>query len=168
MKLWLSVAEGAEYAGVCRDLIYDACAARRIHHIRVGGRRATRLKREWIDAWLERHTVDAQDGPLCSRSGRRERSDGGHVMTATLTTPRSRGHLTTEGGREHGVSRRGLPLFLNVVEAAELLRTTRRAIYPMSERRQLPGVVRLRRRVLFRADDLLDWRDPERAPSPGE
>ena len=31
MKLWLNVAEGAEYAGVCRDLIYDACAARRIH-----------------------------------------------------------------------------------------------------------------------------------------
>ena len=43
MKLWLNVAEGAEYAGVCRDLVYDACAARRMHHIRVGGRRAIRL-----------------------------------------------------------------------------------------------------------------------------
>ena len=64
MKLWLNVAEGAECAGVCRDLIYDACAARRMHHIRVGGRRAIRLKREWIDAWLERHVVIAQDGPL--------------------------------------------------------------------------------------------------------
>ena len=63
MKLWLNVAEGAEYAGVCRDLIYDACAARRLHHIRVAGRRAIRLKREWIDAWLERHAVVAQDGP---------------------------------------------------------------------------------------------------------
>ena len=63
MKLWMNVAEGAEYAGVCRDLIYDACAARRIHHIRVGGRRAIRLKREWIDAWLERHAVVAQDAP---------------------------------------------------------------------------------------------------------
>ena len=62
MKLWLNVAEGAEYAGVCRDLIYDACAARRIHHIRVSGRRAIRLKREWIDEWLERHAVDVQDG----------------------------------------------------------------------------------------------------------
>jgi hypothetical protein len=31
MKLWLNVAEGAEYAGVCRDLIYDARAARRMH-----------------------------------------------------------------------------------------------------------------------------------------
>lgn len=69
MKLWLNVAEGAEYAGVCRDLIYDACAARRIHHIRVIGRRAIRLKRErWIDAWLERHAVDAQDGPPVVRA----------------------------------------------------------------------------------------------------
>ena len=63
MKLWLNVAEGAEYAGVCRDLIYDACAARRIHHIRVGGRRAIRLKPKWIDEWLERHAVVAQDEP---------------------------------------------------------------------------------------------------------
>jgi excisionase family DNA binding protein len=64
MKLWLNVAEGAEYAGVCRDLIYDACAARRMHHIRVGGRRAIRLKREWIDAWLEKHAVGVQDAPV--------------------------------------------------------------------------------------------------------
>ena len=71
MKLWLNVAEGAEYAGVCRDLIYDACAARRMQHIRVGGRRAIRLKREWIDAWLERHVVDAQDGPPPVRASAR-------------------------------------------------------------------------------------------------
>ena len=63
MKLWMNVAEGAEYAGVCRDLIYDACAARRIHHIRVGGRRAIRLKPKWIDEWLERHAVVSQDEP---------------------------------------------------------------------------------------------------------
>jgi excisionase family DNA binding protein len=78
MKLWLNVAEGAEYAGVCRDLIYDACAARRIHHIRVGGRRAIRLKREWIDAWLERHAVVALDGPLPVRveAGSGARTEG--------------------------------------------------------------------------------------------
>jgi excisionase family DNA binding protein len=63
MKLWLNVAEGAEYAGVCRDLIYDACGARRIHHIRVGGRRAIRLKPKWIDEWLERHAVVAEAEP---------------------------------------------------------------------------------------------------------
>jgi excisionase family DNA binding protein len=53
-------------------------------------------------------------------------------------------------------------------EAADLLRTTRRAIYAMIERRQLPGVIRVRRRVLLRADDLLDWLNQKRAPSPEE
>ena len=61
-----------------------------------------------------------------------------------------------------------LPLLLTVDEAADLLRTTRRAIYAMVERRQLPGVVRLRRRVLLRADDLLHWLDQKCAPSPEE
>ena len=64
MKLWLNVREGAEYA-VCRDTIYAACEHREIRHARVGGRRAIRLKPEWIDAWLERHALDTQDrGPL--------------------------------------------------------------------------------------------------------
>ena len=78
MNLWLNVAEGAEYVGVCRDLIYDACAARRLHHIRVGGRRAIRLKREWIDAWLERHAVVAQDGPspMGAEAGTGARTEG--------------------------------------------------------------------------------------------
>jgi excisionase family DNA binding protein len=55
MKIWLNVAEAAGYAGVSRDTIYTACERREIHHARIGGRRAIRLKAEWIDAWLERH-----------------------------------------------------------------------------------------------------------------
>jgi excisionase family DNA binding protein len=38
-------------------------------------------------------------------------------------------------------------MLLNVDEAADLLRTSRRAIYAMIARRQLPGIVRIRRRV---------------------
>jgi excisionase family DNA binding protein len=65
-------------------------------------------------------------------------------------------------------SRDSIPVLLTVDEAAALLRTTHRAIYAMIERRQLPGVIRIRRRVLFRADDLLHWLDQKRAPSPEE
>jgi excisionase family DNA binding protein len=57
---------------------------------------------------------------------------------------------------------------LTVDEAAALLlRTTRKAIYSLVERRQIPGVTRIGRGVLFRADDLLDWLGQTRAPSPG-
>jgi excisionase family DNA binding protein len=55
---------------------------------------------------------------------------------------------------------------LTVGETAELLRTTRSAIYAMIERRQLPGIVRIGRRVLVRRDDLLDWLNQKSAPSP--
>jgi excisionase family DNA binding protein len=60
---------------------------------------------------------------------------------------------------------RVMPVLLTVNDAAELLRTTRRAVYALIERRQLPGVVRIGRRVLLRADDLLHWLDQKSAPS---
>jgi excisionase family DNA binding protein len=61
MKTWLTVAEGAEYAGISRDTVYTACERGELRHARIGGRRAIRLKAEWIDAWLERHVQRAQD-----------------------------------------------------------------------------------------------------------
>jgi excisionase family DNA binding protein len=69
---------------------------------------------------------------------------------------------------QHESRRTTLPILLTVDEAADLLRTTRRGIYTMIERRQLPGVIRIRRRVLLRAEDLLNWLDQKRAPSPEE
>ena len=58
-----------------------------------------------------------------------------------------------------------LPILLTVDEAALLLRTTRRGIYAMVGRHQLPGVARIGRRVLVRSVDLLDWLDPKSALS---
>lgn len=64
--------------------------------------------------------------------------------------------------------RRGLAPYLTAADTADLLRTTRTAIYAMVARAQIPGVTRIGRRVLFRTDDLLDWLDQNRAPSPKE
>jgi excisionase family DNA binding protein len=52
-KTWFTVAEAAEYAAVSRDTVYTACERGDLKHARVGGRRAIRLRPEWIDAWLE-------------------------------------------------------------------------------------------------------------------
>lgn len=59
-----------------------------------------------------------------------------------------------------------LPLFLKVPEVAALLRTTTKAVYSLIERQQLPGVVRLGRRVLVRQDSLLEWLSRKAVPSP--
>lgn len=98
----------------------------------------------------------------------REPALGDPIMRARLT--RSEGFARTDRGLDnpHESRRTALPVLLMVDEAADLLRTSRRAIYAMIERRQLPGVIRVRRRVLLRADDLLDWLNQKRVPSPEE
>ena len=57
------------------------------------------------------------------------------------------------------------PDLLTVPETAEILRTTRKGVYAMVGRHQLPGVVRIGRRVLVRRDALVDWLDRKRTPS---
>lgn len=62
-----------------------------------------------------------------------------------------------------------LPYLLTVPEAANLLRTTPKAIYSRIERGLLPGVVHDRRRVLLLRDALLAYVEtssaPERVPA---
>jgi len=61
-----------------------------------------------------------------------------------------------------------MPTLLTVDEVADLLRTTRTAVYALVARAQVPGVTRLGRRILIRADELVKWLDQNRAPSPKE
>jgi excisionase family DNA binding protein len=56
-------------------------------------------------------------------------------------------------------------LLLTTAEVAELLRTSRKAVYAMVERGQLPGVLRIGRRVLVRQDALVDWLRQKSTPS---
>jgi excisionase family DNA binding protein len=56
--------------------------------------------------------------------------------------------------------------FVTADELAEILRTTRISIYAKASRGQLPGVVRIGRRILFSRDALIHFLDQNRAPSP--
>ena len=58
-----------------------------------------------------------------------------------------------------------LPFLLTAGDLAKLLRSSRKAVYAMAERGQLPGVTKIGRRVLFRRDDLLLWLDQKRTRS---
>ena len=50
-----------------------------------------------------------------------------------------------------------IPMLLTADEVAAVLRTSRKAVYSMIERGQLPGITRIGRRVLLRRDDLLEF-----------
>ena len=61
------------------------------------------------------------------------------------------------------------PLLLTPREAASLLRVTRKALYTMIDRGQLPGVIRVGpRRLRIETRVLLHWLDRRCAPSPKE
>ena len=54
---WLTVVDAAHYAKMKPDTIYSAIERGELRHVRVGGRRAIRLRGAWVDEWLERHAV---------------------------------------------------------------------------------------------------------------
>lgn len=56
------------------------------------------------------------------------------------------------------------PSLLTPGEVGALLRTSKKAIYAMIERVQLPGIVRIGRRVLIREDALVDWLGQKSTP----
>jgi excisionase family DNA binding protein len=62
-------------------------------------------------------------------------------------------------------ARDGTLTLLTAAEVARLLRTTTTAVYCMIERGQLPGVIRIGRRVLISETHLLDWLRQKSAPS---
>lgn len=58
-----------------------------------------------------------------------------------------------------------LPRLLRVDEVADFLRTSRKAVYCMIHRGEVPGVIRVNRRVLVDARALLSWLDQRLAVS---
>ena len=74
-------------------------------------------------------------------------------------------HLAAAPDALAAMNRTAVPTLLTVGEAAAVLRTSRKAIYAMLERRQLPGLVRIGRRVLIREDNLVEWLRQKYAPS---
>jgi len=61
-----------------------------------------------------------------------------------------------------------LPPLLLPEEAALLLRTSRKAVYSLAEREQIPGVIRIGRRLLIERDPLVSFLHRSRAASPKE
>ena len=79
--------------------------------------------------------------------------------------PVSASRLNNGAARQEVVRHHNLPILLDAAQVAEVLRTSKKAVYALVERRQLPGVIRLGRRVLFREDALLDFLRQKSEPS---
>jgi excisionase family DNA binding protein len=60
-----------------------------------------------------------------------------------------------------------VPILLTPDEVAGILRTSKKAIYVMAQRGQLPGVVRVGRRLLFDQSDLVRFLAEQSKPLPG-
>ena len=94
------------------------------------------------------------DIAACIASGEWDGKAGAYAIQG-----RFQAHIEHLSGSYSGIM--GLPVF----ETAALLRTSRKAVYSMVERGQLPGVTRIGRRVLFRRPALLDWLRQKSTPS---
>ena len=50
---WLTITQGARYVHVHQATLRREMYRGRLRHARVGGRKAIRLRRSWLDQWLE-------------------------------------------------------------------------------------------------------------------
>jgi len=71
--------EAAAYLGLSVDAIYDACALKGLKHSKLG-HATMRLRREWLDEWVEAN----------ARGGRDESTAGDAVQTARPGLPEQR------------------------------------------------------------------------------
>ena len=117
--------------------------------------------------------------PLSSASLQTTRTSGSHARScrlcgAEITGRRRNGfcsdrcRMRTTRQKQSESTDGEFPLLLTVVEVADLLRMSTKAVYAMVARGQLPGVIRIGRNLRFRRDTLLDWIDQKDAPSPKE
>ncbi|MFO0610743.1 MAG: helix-turn-helix domain-containing protein [Polyangiales bacterium] len=100
-----------------------------------------------------------------------DRSDEDAVATPSdLRRQVSRSHREQPRSavQKLGPSPASLPELAAVGEVAAWLKTTPKAIYAMVERAQLPGAVRIGRRLLFERAALVHWLSERRVPSPLE
>ena len=115
----------------------------------------------------------------CDRSRRISRTSGSGArfcrLCGALITGRRRNGFCSDRCRmrlkrqqEAETRTDRLPMLLTATDVADLLRTSRNAVYAMAERDQLPGVIRIGRRLRFRRDRLLDWINQKSAPLPKE
>lgn len=58
-----------------------------------------------------------------------------------------------------------VPHLMTVDEVAEMLRTSRKAIYALIYKGALPGVIRLSRRLLIHRGDVVEWIEQRRSAS---
>ena len=51
----VSAKDAASYLAVHEHYIYDAVAAGTLRHTRLSGKRTIRVRRDWLDEWMEQH-----------------------------------------------------------------------------------------------------------------
>jgi len=54
---WLTASQAAQRIGVSVEFVYDACAAKGLQHVRLGGRRNIRIKPERLEEWMSQFEV---------------------------------------------------------------------------------------------------------------